>query len=137
MTSDTSTRLPQKVNIDMSMEEFEESLKPIPDGTDVEVRLKSIQGPGENASDKAPDQVVFEVHSNPDSELNGKVLFYPLFTGNRKTLIRVADGAFGWTEDGRYFDSCLDISLFGTVGIREYTPEGASEAVQQNTLKLR
>lgn len=126
-------RLPQKVDIDLSMEEFEESLKPIPDGTEVTVRLKSIQPKGEKEKDV--DKVVFEVVNNPIPEYNGKAFFLPLFTGNRKVLVRVSGGAFGWDENG-YFEGCLDIELMGIAGIRTYTPEGSSEPVEQGTLKL-
>lgn len=133
--TDDSKRLPQKVDINMSMDEFEESMKPIPDGTEVEVMLKSIQPKGEKEKDV--DKVVFEVVNNAIPEYNGKVIFVPLFTSFRKTLIRVSDGAFGWDQNG-YFPTCLDIVLFGTVGIDDsYTPEGATEPLEKNTIKLR
>ena len=126
-------RLPQKVDIDLSMDDFEESLRPIPDGTEVTVRLKSIQPKGEK--DKDVDKVVFEVVNNPIPEYNGKAFFFPLFTGNRKALIRASGGVFGWDDNG-YFKACLDIELNGIAGIRTYTPEGSSEPVEQGTLKL-
>lgn len=127
-------RLPQKVDINLSMEEFEESLKPIPKGTEVTVRLKSIKGKGPNEKDA--DTVIFEVVNNPIPEYNGKVIFYKLFVSGRKALVRASGGAFGWDKNG-YFESCLDMELAGTVGIDDsYTPEGATEPQVKNTITL-
>ncbi len=109
--------------------------EPIPAGEQVEVELIKITAPKEGASEKAPDQALFQVVGNPNPDYNGKLISIPLFPGNLIMLLRISNDQFGWDENG-YFPTCIGLRLIGNVTVEHFTPKGSSEKVPKNGIKF-